>query len=200
MPTSSSAFDVNCERLWVVAELAGARGLLPRADVALIRETLPAALHPFPGSSRRRRSPPGWVTVSGTPVGTFLRSALLIAGQKALGRRFDGHPFFENVERDLALGVMRSHFHHEYPKGTHCCVRCTLAAYPVLKAGAIRFSTAPRWQIRSGGSFATVSGDSPDWRIPRWCSGPSETANDAKVERTPRLTRRSLDDGQKARR
>ena len=45
----------------------------------------------------------------------------------------------EDLERDLALGVMRSHFHHEYPKGTHCCVQCTLAVYPVLEARAIRY-------------------------------------------------------------
>jgi hypothetical protein len=56
-----------------------------------------------------------------------------------LDAAFAGHPFYENVERDLALGVMRSHFHHGYPKGTHCCVQCTLAVYPVLEAGAIRF-------------------------------------------------------------
>jgi hypothetical protein len=34
---------------------------------------------------------------------------------------------------------MRSHFHHGYPKGTHYCVRCTLAVYPVLEAGATRY-------------------------------------------------------------
>jgi hypothetical protein len=142
---SRSAIDVNFERLWVVAEWARARGSLSRDDIAFVRDTLPAALDSFP----RIKLPktirhPGGFTVSGAPVGTFLRSALLIAGQKALGRRFAGHSFFENVERDLALGVMRSHFHHEYPKGTHCCVRCTLAVYPVLEAGAIRyFDCAP---------------------------------------------------------
>ena len=103
---------------------------LPRAAAAL--QSFP--LIKLPKTIRH----PGGFTVSGAPVGTFLRSALLIAGQKALGRRFAGHAFFENVERDLALGVMRSHFHHEYPKGTHCCVQCTLAVYPVLEAGAIR--------------------------------------------------------------
>ena len=132
--------DANLDRLWAVAELARARGPLSRDDVGFMRDTLPAAFASFP----RIKPPktihhPGGFTVSGAPVGTFLRSALLIAGQKALGRRFAGHPFYENVERDLALGVMRSHFHHGYPKGTHCCVQCTLAVYPVLEAGAIRF-------------------------------------------------------------
>ena len=137
---SRSAIDVNCERLWVVAERARARGSLSRDDVAFVRDTLPAALDSFPRIMLPQTiRHPGGFTVSGAPVGTFLRSALLIAGQKALGRRFAGHSFFENVERDLALGVMRSHFHHGYPKGTHCCVQCTLAVYPVLEAGAIRY-------------------------------------------------------------
>ena len=135
-----SVIDANVDRLWTVAERARARGPLTRGDIEFIRDTLPAALESFP----RVKPPkviqhPGGFTVSGAPVGTFLRSALLIAGQKALGRRFAGHLFYENVERDLALRVMRSHFHHGYPKGTHCCVQCTLAVYPVLEAGAIRF-------------------------------------------------------------
>jgi hypothetical protein len=57
-------------------------------------------------------------------------SALLIAGQKALGRRFGGAEFYERVEKDLAFGIMRSHFHHGYPKGAHCCVQCTLGVMP----------------------------------------------------------------------
>jgi hypothetical protein len=72
-------------------------------------------------------------------VRTFTSSALLIAGQKALGRRFDGNEFYERAEKDLAFGIMRSHFHHGYPKGAHCCVQCTLAVLPVLEAGAIRY-------------------------------------------------------------
>jgi hypothetical protein len=132
--------SVDFDRIWVVAERSRAGGRLVSDDIAFVRDTLPATLESFP----RIKLPktirhPGGFTVTGAPVGTFLRSALLIAGQKALGRRFAGHPFYENVERDLALGVMRSHFHHGYPKGTHCCVQCTLAVYPVLEAGAIRY-------------------------------------------------------------
>jgi hypothetical protein len=137
--------DVSFGDLWVVAERARARGAFPRDDLEFVRDGLPRAF----GSFRKLRLPrttrhPGGFTVSGAPIGTFVRSALLLAGQKALGRRFAGHPFFEDVERDLALGVMRSHFHHGYPKGTHCCVQCTLAVYPVLEASAIRyFDCAP---------------------------------------------------------
>ena len=111
---SRSAIDVNYERLWVVAERARAREPLSRDDIAFVRDTLPAALDFFPRITLPKTiRHPGGFTVSGAPVGTFLKSALLIAGQKALGRRFAGHSFLENVERDLALGVMRSHFHHE---------------------------------------------------------------------------------------
>jgi hypothetical protein len=39
----------------------------------------------------------------------------------------------------LAFGVMRSHFHLGNPKGTYCCAQCTLAVYPVLRAGALRY-------------------------------------------------------------
>jgi hypothetical protein len=89
-------------------------------------------------TTRKDRPPRGFV-VSGAPVGTFVKSALLIAGGRALGRRYAGLDFYERVEADLALGIMRSHFHHGYPKGTHCCVACTLAVLPVLEAGAIRY-------------------------------------------------------------
>ena len=133
---SRSAVDVKFERLWIVAERARARGSLSGDDVAFVRDTLPATLESFPRITLpKTMRHPGGFTVSGAPVGTFLRRALWIAGQKALGRRFAGHSFLEDVERDLALGVMRSHFHHDYPKGTHCCVQCTRAVYPVLEAG-----------------------------------------------------------------
>jgi hypothetical protein len=131
---------VTIDRLWPIAERSRARAALARADVEFVRDTLPASLAAFPKVRPPARiQHPGGFIVSGAPVVTFLRAALLIAGQKALGRRFGGHPFYENVERDLALGIMRSHFHHGYPKGTHCCVQCTLAVLPVLEAGAIRY-------------------------------------------------------------
>src|SRR5262245_58775390 len=170
-----SAIDVTCERLWIVAESARARGSLSRDDVAFVRDTVPAALDAFPRIKLAKTiRHPGGFSVSGAPVGTFLKSALLIAGQKALGRRFDGHSFFENVERDLALGIMRSHFHHEYPKGTHCCVQCTLAVYPVLEAGAIRYfdcgqlAQALRGLIEEGGwRFAKP----PNAKMLQWALG-----------------------------
>ena len=131
---------MNLDTLWVVADRAREKGRLAPKDMAFIRDVAPAMLDSFPklklpGNIRH----PAGFSVSGASVGTFVRGALLVAGQKALGRRFGGQVFFERVERDLAFGIMRSHFHHGYPKGTHCCVQCTLAVIPVLQAGAIRY-------------------------------------------------------------
>ena len=131
---------MDFDKLWSVSERARARQRLPSEDMAFLRETVPAEFESFPHLNLPRviRHPAGF-SLSGAPVGTFLRSTLLIAGQKALGSRFRGSAFYESVERDLAFGIMRSHFHHGYPKGTHCCVQCTLAVYPALEAGTIRY-------------------------------------------------------------
>lgn len=131
---------MDLDTLWNVAERARANRRLPSVDIDFMRDVVPAELASFPRMKLPKavRHPAGFA-ISGAPVGTFLRSALLIAGQKALGSRFGGSAFYEAVERDLAFGIMRSHFHHGYPKGTHCCVQCTLAVYPVLEAGAMRY-------------------------------------------------------------
>ena len=139
MPTS--IFDT----LWGVADRARAGGRLSSADIAFVRRVVPSTLDAFPRLTLPKsiRHPAGF-SVSGAPVGTFLRSALLLSAQRAMGRRYGGSAFYETVERDLAFGIMRSYFHHGYPKGAHCCVQCTLAAYPVLEARAIRyFDCAP---------------------------------------------------------
>ncbi len=131
---------MDFNRLLTISERARSKGRLPAADVELVRDVIPVQLASFPRlilpKSIRH---PGGFSVSGAPVGTFLRSALLISGQKALGSRYGGSEFYERVEADLAFGIMRSHFHHGYPKGTHCCVQCSLAVYPALESGAIRY-------------------------------------------------------------
>lgn len=131
---------MDLDTLWTIADRARTSRRLPSEDIAFIRDEVPAELDSFPQLDLPKviRHPSGF-SISGAPVGTFLRSALLISAQKALGNRFGGADFYERVERDLAFRIMRSHFHHGYPKGTHCCVQCTLAVYPVLESGAIRF-------------------------------------------------------------
>lgn len=131
---------LDLETLWAVAERARRRSPLSRGDVSFVRDIAPTRLDAFPELKlpARVRHPAGF-SISGASVGTFVRSALLTAGQKALGRRFGGSEFYERVEKDLAFGIMRSHFHNGYPKGAYCCSQCTLAVVPVLDAGAIRY-------------------------------------------------------------
>jgi hypothetical protein len=131
---------VDLETLWLVADRARAGSRLAAPDAVFVRDVAPGQFAAFPKLTLPKsiRHPAGF-GVSGASVGTFVRGALLVAGQKALGRRFGGSEFYERVEKDLAFGIMRSHFHHGYPKGVHCCVQCTLAVLPVLDAGAIRY-------------------------------------------------------------
>ncbi len=126
--------------LFEIADRARSREKLTRADAAFVRKVVPEALgdvsrHTWPARVRH----PGGFTVTGAPVGTFARSALLLAGGRVLGQRYGESVFYTGVERDLAFGIMRSHFHNGYPKGTFCCAQCTLAVLPVLDANAIRY-------------------------------------------------------------
>jgi hypothetical protein len=131
---------MDFDALWMVADRARARRQLISQDVTFLRDVVPAELETFPQLKLPKAiRHPGGFSVSGAPVGTFLKSALLVAAQKAFGRRFGGSAFYERVEKELAFGIMRSHFHHGYPRGTHCCVQCTLAVLPVLDSGAIRY-------------------------------------------------------------
>lgn len=127
-------------RLFAIADRARAGRRLSSDDAAFIRNEVPEELEAFP----RMKLPkavrhPGGFPLSGAPVGTFVRSALLLAGQKVLGRSYGGSDFYERVESDLALRIMRSHFHGDTPKGAFCCKQCTLAVLPVLEANAIRW-------------------------------------------------------------
>ena len=127
-------------RLLALGDAARSGKRFTRADIVFVRDEVPAALPTFPKVKWPRRiRHPGGFAVSSAPVGTFLRSALLLAGQKALGKRYAGSDFYERVESDLALKIMRAHFHGGAPKGAFCCKPCTLAVLPVLDADAIRY-------------------------------------------------------------
>jgi hypothetical protein len=131
---------LNLNLLFEIADRARAQEPLTPKDRSFVTTVAPKQFGSFhrpalPASVRH----PGGFTVAGAPVGTFVRSSLLLAGQRVLGQRYGEVDFYTAVERDLAFGIMRSHFHHAYPKGTHCCTQCTLAVYPVLEANAIRY-------------------------------------------------------------
>lgn len=98
---------MELDTLWAVAERSRTSRRLASGDVAYMRDVAPRDLGSFPKLKLPKtiRHAAGF-SVSGAPVGTFLRSALVIAGQKALGSRYGGSAFYERVERDLAsLGV-----------------------------------------------------------------------------------------------
>ena len=80
---------MDFDMLWVVADRARTKPRLAPDDVAFVRDVVPAQLDAFPKLKLPTsiRHPAGF-SISGASVGTFLRSALLVAGQKALGRRF----------------------------------------------------------------------------------------------------------------
>jgi hypothetical protein len=170
-PETGMDFDL----LWAVADRAREQRRLAPEDVAFVRDIVPDQLDAYPKIKLPTsiRHPAGF-RVAGASVRTFARSAFLVAGQKALGGRFGGNEFYERVEKDLAFGIMRSHFHLGYPKGTHCCVQCTLAVIPVLDAGAIRYfdcsalSKAVRTLVeRKQWRFAKAT----DPRFVRWALG-----------------------------
>ena len=92
---------MNLDRLWIIAERARERQKLSSDDVAFVRETLPTELALFPQLKLPKGiRHPGGFSVSGAPVGTFLRSALLIAAQSALGKRYGDSDFYGSVEKD----------------------------------------------------------------------------------------------------
>lgn len=85
---------MNFNVLWQVAERARSQQKLAANDVTFIREVVPVELASFPRVNLPKvtKHPAGF-SISGAPVGTFLRSVLLIAGRKPLGNRYGGSPF-----------------------------------------------------------------------------------------------------------
>lgn len=92
-----------------------------------VREFVPKELGAFPDLDLpdRARHPAGFA-LSGAPVGTFLRSGLLLAGQRVFGRRYEGSSFYQNVEKDMAFGIMPLAFPSRIPEG--CALLCAVLA------------------------------------------------------------------------
>jgi hypothetical protein len=131
---------MDYDRLFAIADAARTNRELSAGDGTFVKTKVPKDLADYPRWRRPARiAHPAGFSVSGAPVGTFIRSALLLAGRKALGNRYAGAPFYEQVEKDVSFGIMRSYFHSGYPKGAFCCAQCTLAVYPLLETGALRY-------------------------------------------------------------
>ena len=132
---------MNYDLLFRIAEKARGRGKLTPEERRFISVTVPAELADFPTVEYPKKVVhPGGFTISGAVVRTFSRCALVIAGNAALGRRYGGKSaFYDRVEEQLALGIALANFRQGHPKGAFCCPPCTLAVYPVLQAGLIRW-------------------------------------------------------------
>lgn len=127
--------------LFEIADRSRGRERLAPADAEFIRDVVPRELASFPHIPlpKKVRHPAGF-SLSGAPVHTFTWSALILSASRVLGPRYaGGSAFYDHVERDFAMRIMRSNFHRGFPRGVHCCAQCTLAVYPVLQAGAIRW-------------------------------------------------------------
>jgi hypothetical protein len=132
---------MNLELLFRISDKVRARARLTPEEKRFVAVTLPAELAAFPRVEWPGRvSHPAGFTIRGAVVRTFAKCALVVAARGALGARFvERSSFYERVESVLSLGIMRAHFHHGDPKGMFCCPPCTLAAFTVLEAGALRW-------------------------------------------------------------
>src|SRR5262245_19272401 len=130
---------MDYDQLWVIGEKARRRDRITADERQFIVDAVPHTLPRFPRMAiPTRATHPAGFSISGAPVRTLLASVLVLSGHAVLGSRFVRRSeFYHRVAADLAFRIMRSHFHHGYPKGTHCCAQCTLAVYPVLSAGAL---------------------------------------------------------------
>ena len=132
---------MDYDQLWNIGERAKDGTRLTPGEKRFVKEIVPRELAEFPKVPfpSRVRHPAGF-SISGAPVRTLVRCVLVLSAQRVLGLRYDARSeFYERVAADLAFGIMRSHFHHGYPKGVHCCAQCTLAVFPVLKRKALRW-------------------------------------------------------------
>lgn len=107
---------------------------LTPSDRELIKHDLPALLVDIPTiHTIREYTHPVGTKLTGAPPRTYLKAYSLILGKKAFGtKEVTGHPFFEQLERELTLGIMRSNFEQGHPKGYYCCKICTMAVFPLF--------------------------------------------------------------------
>jgi hypothetical protein len=136
---------MDYERLFTLADSARAGQRLRAGDLTFLSVDIPAAREGVPWHvklPKRVRHPAGFV-ISGAPVRTFTRCALLLAGKNAFGKRYEKSLFYQQTEADLALSIASAYFNDKAPKGAFCCKQCTLAVHTVLEANAIHHFDGP---------------------------------------------------------
>lgn len=135
---------MDYDRLFTLADDARAGRRLQPDDVEFLGVDIPAEREGVPWHVHPKsvKHPAGFL-ISGAPVRTFTRCALLLAGQKAFGKRYEKSPFYQRAEADLALSITSAYFNGKAPKGAFCCKQCTLAVLTVLEADAIHHFDGP---------------------------------------------------------
>jgi len=130
---------------------------LTQAEKTYIKDDLPLLLVDIPTiHTIREYTHPVGTRLTGAPPRSYLRAYSLILGKKAFGTRdLIGHPFFDEIEKDLTIGIMRSNFEQGHPKGYYCCKICSMAIFPVLemdllhKLSGKEFASAVRPRIEA---------------------------------------------------
>ncbi len=86
---------MDFDRLFQLADRSRGGKRFAVDDADFVSEAVPAALRDFPNyeAPAKIRHPAGF-TVEGAPVGTFMKAALLLCGQRVFGKRYEGSGFF----------------------------------------------------------------------------------------------------------
>jgi hypothetical protein len=122
---------------------------LSPSDATLIRVIVPRELASFPRLRfpRRLHHPAGF-SLTGAPVGTFARGTLLIAGRKVLGPRYRGSSFYEDVEKDLAFGIIAPTSIMDIPPGRIAVCNARWLYIPCSSWSRFATPIAGRWRKR----------------------------------------------------
>jgi hypothetical protein len=111
------------------------------SDKAYVRNRLPRML----GDRRAFQaiacySHPAHTVIRGAPARSFVKAYALLLGKKAFRtKRMIGHPFYDDLEKSLTIGIMRSNFEGGRPKGFYCCPSCSLAVFPLLELDLLHY-------------------------------------------------------------
>ena len=103
-------------------------------EKSYIKNDLPAILVDIPTiHAVREYTHPVGVKLSGAPPRSYLKAYSLILGKKAFGtRKLIDHPFYETIEKELTLHIMRGSYEYDRPRGYYCCKICTMAVFPLF--------------------------------------------------------------------
>ena len=108
--------------------------VLSIAEKTYIRQDLPAILVDIPTiHTVREYIHPVGVKLTGAPPRSYITAYALILGKKAFGtRELIDHPFYETLEKELTLHIMRGNYEYDRPRGYYCCKICTMAVFPLF--------------------------------------------------------------------